>query len=87
MGHNPLSSDYFDAVPWVLMLLLLRSCMPKNDWTESFNLMKRRSSFAFFPAAAAILPTALVESPIGPWFRSATYLPPNAVAIASHGPL
>jgi len=78
-SESPFPRFYFDVAPWSFLL--------KSERTESFNLEKRCSSFAFFPAAAAIFPNAIAESPMGPWFRSAMYLPPSPVTMARKGPL
>ena len=57
-----------------------------REFTAAFNLSPRRSSFAFFPAAEAILPTAMADSPSLP-FLPAAYLPPSAASMAMNGPL
>ena len=61
--------------------------MPNNDAIAFFALYPNRSSLAFLPAAEAILPTAFVDSPMGPLLFSAAYFPPSAVIIAKNGPL
>lgn len=69
-------------------MLHLQSFFPLNsERIAALSLQISRSSFAFRPAAAAIRPTATLESLIGPVFRSAAYLPPSAVSIAPNGPL